>query len=97
MSPVQESHPPSLSSVGTRALEPRRYRDQPVSAANVSEALLTLKTVSALSGLSLATLYRKAGSDPAFPKLIKIGKRCTRIRAGELKAWLTAQGGGDHV
>jgi predicted DNA-binding transcriptional regulator AlpA len=64
---------------------------------NVPEALLTLKTASALSGLSLPTLYRKAASDPTFPKLIKIGKRCTRLRAGELKAWLIAQGEVSHV
>jgi hypothetical protein len=36
--------------------------------------------------------YRKAASDPTFPKLIKIGARCTRIRAGDLTSWLAAQG-----
>jgi prophage regulatory protein len=66
-------------------------RRQPLHAAQIADALLTLKTASAISGLSEPTLYRKAASDPTFPKLIKMGTRCTRIRAGDLTAWLAAQ------
>lgn len=97
MPPVQESHTATSRTLDTLDFPSRRRLEQPISAANVAEALLTLKTASALSGLSLATLYRKAATDPTFPKLIKLGKRCTRLRAGELKVWLTAQGEGDHV
>lgn len=64
---------------------------QPLQAAQIPEALLTLKTASAIAGLSEATLYRKAATDPTFPKLICLGKRCTRIRAGDLSTWLRAQ------
>jgi predicted DNA-binding transcriptional regulator AlpA len=60
--------------------------------AQLPEALLTMRTAAAVSGLSQATLYRKAAADPAFPKLVKMGKRCTRIRAGDLTAWIAAQG-----
>ena len=69
----------------------QRLSTQPLAAAQIPDALLTLKTAVAISGLSEATLYRKAASDPTFPKLVRIGKRCTRIRAGDLTAWLAAQ------
>lgn len=64
---------------------------QPLQAAQIDDALLTIKTAVAVSGLSAATLYRKASDDPTFPKLIKMGARCTRVRAGDLRAWLAAQ------
>lgn len=64
---------------------------QPLNAALLPDALLTLKTASAVSGLSEATIYRKAASDPTFPRLVKMGSRCTRIRAGSLTTWLAAQ------
>lgn len=71
-----------------------RVNPQPLHAAQIADALLKMCTASAVSGLSEATLYRKAASDPTFPKLIKLGARCTRIRAGDLTAWLSAQAGG---
>ena len=71
----------------------RNSTPQPLQAAQISNALLKLETAAVLSGVSVPTLYRKAASDPTFPKLIKMGKRCTRIRAGELMAWLDAQAG----
>ena len=64
---------------------------QPLHVAQIAEALLTLRTAGIVAGLSQATLYRKAASDPTFPKLIRMGKRCTRIRAGDLTSWLAAQ------
>lgn len=66
---------------------------QPLHAAQIADALLKLQTAAAVSGLSETTLYRKAASDPTFPKLIRMGARCTRIRAGDLTAWLAAQAG----
>lgn len=66
---------------------------QPLYAAQIADALLTIRTAGAVSGMSSATIYRKAASDPTFPKLIRIGSRCTRIRAGDLTAWLAAQAG----
>lgn len=72
--------------------KPRRGgRPQPLHAAQIADALLTIKTASAVAGLAPATIYRKAASDPTFPKLIKMGTRCTRIRAGDLTAWLAQQ------
>jgi prophage regulatory protein len=66
---------------------------QPLHAAELENALLTLKTASAVAGISEATIYRKASTDPTFPKLIKMGARCTRIRAGDLSAWIRVQAG----
>lgn len=67
---------------------------QPLEAAAVPSALLTITTAGAIGGMSSATIYRKAAADPSFPRLVRIGKRCTRIRAGEWLAWLDAQGAG---
>lgn len=64
---------------------------QPLHAAQIPDALLTLRTAAAISGLSESTLYRRAASDPSFPKMVKLGARCTRIRAGDLTAWLASQ------
>jgi prophage regulatory protein len=64
---------------------------QPIEAARIPDALLMIPTACAVTGLSPATLYRKAATDPTFPKLIRLGSRCTRIRAGDLTAWLAAQ------
>ena len=66
---------------------------QPLAAAQIPDALLNLRTAAAVAGLSESSLYRKAAGDPTFPKLIKMGARCTRVRAGDLTAWLAAQAG----
>jgi predicted DNA-binding transcriptional regulator AlpA len=84
--PDELKRPPSLTKVKSR-----RVDVQPLSAAKIPSALLTMKTACAISGMAAATLYRKSASDPTFPKLVKIGARCTRIRAGELAAWLDKQ------
>ena len=74
------------------APKPRKENPQPLSVAALPDALLNLRTAGAVGGVSTATIYRKAATDPTFPKLIRIGARCTRIRAGDLTAWLAAQG-----
>ena len=70
----------------------RKPNPQPLSAAALPDALLNLRTAGAVGGVSTATIYRRAATDPTFPKLIRLGARCTRIRAGDLTAWLAAQG-----
>ncbi len=71
----------------------RNTKPQPLHAAQIAEALLKLSTAAQLGGVSESTLYRKAAADPSFPKLIKMGKRCTRIQAGPFMAWLSKQAG----
>lgn len=68
-----------------------RGNPQPLHTAQIADALLKMSTAAAVAGISETTLYRKSASDPTFPKLVKLGKRCTRIRAGDLTAWLKAQ------
>jgi predicted DNA-binding transcriptional regulator AlpA len=78
----------------THGLKARpRVTTQPLQAAHIPDALLTLNTAGAIGGMSTSTIYRKAGSDPTFPKLVRMGTRCTRIRAGDFMAWLAAQAG----
>ena len=69
----------------------RGTNPQPLQAATLPDALLTLRTAAAVAGLSESTLYRNAKSDPTFPRLVRMGQRCTRIRAGDLTAWLAQQ------
>ncbi len=66
---------------------------QPLHVAQIADALLTLRTAAAVAGLSETSIYRKAKEDPTFPRLIRMGRRCTRIRAGDLTAWLASQAG----
>lgn len=66
---------------------------QSLHAAQLPDAFLTIKTASAVCGLSESTIYRRAAADPTFPKLIRMGARCTRVRAGDLMDWLRAQAG----
>lgn len=63
---------------------------QPLHAAQIAEALLKMKTSSSVSGMSIPTLYR-AAKDGRL-KLIKVGTRCTRIRAADLQAYLASLG-----
>jgi len=64
---------------------------QPVAAADNPDALLKITTAATLAGIGTSTVYHLARHDPTFPKLIKRGARCTRIRAGDLTTWLKAQ------
>jgi predicted DNA-binding transcriptional regulator AlpA len=84
------THDPSNAIQGAKRW--RCSNPQPLRAAQIPEALLTMRNAATISGLSVATCYRKSATDATFPKLVKMGKRCTRIRAGELTAWLDAQG-----
>ncbi len=83
-----------MQSQATHAAQDRkRATTQPLHAVQIADALLTLRTAAAVAGLSETSIYRKAKADPTFPRLIRMGRRCTRIRAGDLTAWLAAQAG----
>ena len=76
------------------ANKPRTRTQQPLHAAQVAEALLRLRTVEAITGLSRSTIYAKLkANDGSFPKPVRLGARCTRFRAGDVQAWLAAQVG----
>lgn len=62
---------------------------QPLDVIHVDDALLKLATVSAVTGLSRTTIYtRMSANPPTFPEAIRQGKRCTRWRAGDIRAFL---------
>lgn len=86
---------PFTTTMPAEAGKPKRgtVNSQPLEAAQIADALLKLRTAAAVAGLSEATLYRKAKSDPTFPKLVRLGARCTRVRAGDLTAWLASKAG----
>ena len=72
------------------AVRPHATPPQPIEAASHPNALLKIQTVSAVTGLSAATIYRKLAEDK-FPCPVRLGSRCTRWKAGDLAAWLAAQ------
>jgi predicted DNA-binding transcriptional regulator AlpA len=75
-----------------QADKPRRGSiPQPLQVAQIDDAMLTVKTACAIGGMSPATFYRLVAADPTFPRLIKRGKRWTRLRAGDWTGWLAAQ------
>jgi prophage regulatory protein len=70
----------------------RKRSPQPLHAAEIPDALLKLSTVLALTGLGKTSVYAKAATGELTP--IRMGKRCTRWRAGQVRQFLQAQGNG---
>lgn len=64
---------------------------QPLAAAQVPSALLTIPTVVAVTGLSETTV-RRLMSAGKFPAPVGTVARRTRWRAADVTAWLQAQG-----
>lgn len=71
-------------------LSTRKKAEQPLQAAQIQDALLNLRTVQALSGLGKTSIYERIKAGELKP--VKLGSRCTRFRAGDVQAWLQAQG-----
>jgi prophage regulatory protein len=51
------------------------------------DALLRIRDLSKLVGLSAGSIYRKIG-EGGFPKPLRIGERSVRWRVGDVRAWL---------
>lgn len=64
--------------------------EQPLHAAQIHDALLKLRTVQALTGLGKTSIYERIKTGEFKP--IRLGARCLRFRAGDVQAWLQAQG-----
>ena len=80
---------PATVSIKPESLK-RASAAQPLHAAQIADALLKLATVQALTGLGKTTIYAKAATGELTP--IRLGKRCTRWRAGQVQQFLQAQG-----
>ena len=63
---------------------------QPLEAASLPDALLKIQTVTTVTALSASSIFRKTAAGE-FPEPIRLGKRCTRWRAVDVRAWLAAQ------
>jgi excisionase family DNA binding protein len=63
---------------------------QPLHVLQLEEALLRIQTVSHATGLSTATIYRKVAAGELA--VVKMGRRCTRFRAADVRAFIQAQG-----
>ncbi|TDP63005.1 helix-turn-helix transcriptional regulator [Roseateles toxinivorans] len=64
---------------------------QSLHAVQLSDALLRIQTVAQATGLSDATIYRKLAAGE-FPEPIRLGKRCTRWKAADVRTWIQSQG-----
>jgi len=72
-----------------RVSQPKRgntANPQPLHAAQMAEALLKVQTVGAVTGLSASSIYRKTAAGE-FPAPVRLGTRCTRWRASDVRAW----------
>jgi len=71
----------------------RRPQVQDVSAAQDPDALLTIETVSKLTGLAPATI-RKRAQRGRFPHPLRLSSRMSRWRAAEVRLYLQLIGQG---
>ncbi|MCV2367432.1 helix-turn-helix transcriptional regulator [Roseateles oligotrophus] len=63
---------------------------QPLHVLQLQDALLKMQTVTQAAGISPATVYRGVAAG-TFPQPVRMGKRCTRWRAADVRAWIQAQ------
>jgi len=72
------------------ATKPRKISTQPLHAAQIADALLKLQTLQDLSGMGRTSLYARIKAGELA--VVRIGKRCTRVRADEAQRFLRALG-----
>lgn len=63
---------------------------QPLEAASLPDALLKIQTVATVTAMSPSSIFRKTAAGE-FPEPVRLGARCTRWRAADVRAWLAAQ------
>jgi predicted DNA-binding transcriptional regulator AlpA len=51
-------------------------------------ALVDIKTMAALMGCGVSTLWRRAAKEAGFPKPVKLGVRLTRWKVADVRALL---------
>lgn len=81
-----------MQPVNSEAGRGQERNPQPLHAVQLADALLRIQTVADATGLSGATIYRKLKAGD-FPSPIRMGARCTRWKAADVRAWIQAQGG----
>ena len=58
-------------------------------------AMIDVKTVASLMGVSTMTVWRRANDTPNFPQPMKLSARCTRWKLGDVRKML--RGGNNNV
>ncbi len=59
----------------------------------VPQALLPLSVIEGIVGLGKSAIYSRVARG-AFPEPVRLSVKCSRWRAGDIAAWLEAQGAG---
>jgi len=82
---------PTTTARPKRSTAPRSRKtpEQPLTIVQVPGALMMPSVTSAVTGLSISTLYRKVSAGQ-FPAPVRLGARCTRWKADDVRAWLKA-------
>lgn len=55
------------------------------------EALVPVPVLAKLTHQGVSTTWRKLATDPAYPKPVKLGMRCTRVRLGDIRALIAGR------
>ena len=79
-----------MQPVTTEANRRNKRNPQPLHVLQLQDALLKMQTVTQATGLSSATIYRKVAAGELA--IVRMGKRCTRFRASDVRAFIQAQG-----
>ncbi len=72
-----------MQPVNAEAGRGQERNSQPLHAVQLADALLRIQTIADATG------FLKAGN---FPSPVRIGARCTRWKAADVRVWLQAQG-----
>ncbi|TFD80366.1 helix-turn-helix transcriptional regulator [Cryobacterium fucosi] len=54
-------------------------------------ALLTAKDLSAQTGMSMSTIYRKRSTGESLPRAVKLGGHAVRWRQSDVDSWIEEQ------
>jgi prophage regulatory protein len=74
-------------SMATHRDEVTSKNQQPLYVAQLSDALLNVKTVQKITGLSRSTLHAKVKGG-TFPQPIKLSARCVRWTSTSIQQWI---------
>ncbi|ASM78687.1 hypothetical protein VITFI_CDS2910 [Vitreoscilla filiformis] len=90
---IKSAHGANIAALTAQAKHPSRDSLQTTATATDPDALLRTAVFAQLAGTSVSWVYRMHREGfPGFPKPIKMGARCTRWRACEIRQFLQAQG-----
>jgi len=71
----------------------RPQERQPIEAGSLPDALLNVRIVGAMAGLSRPSIYRLMAAG-RFPQPVRLGRRCTRWPAAAVREWIQTQAAG---